>query len=75
MNTPVTARLRNQNQGPSWYQRMDRNQDGDITWREFLGTREQFDMIDKNSDQLINRMEADEAASSTSPMESTNNAR
>lgn len=75
MNSPVTARLRNQNQGPSWYQRMDRNQDGDITWREFLGTREQFQKIDSNGDQLINRQEADEAAAPASPMENPDNAR
>lgn len=75
MNSPVTARLRNQNQGPSWYQRMDRNQDGDITWREFLGTREQFQKIDTNGDQLINRLEADESAAPASPMENTDNAR
>lgn len=61
MDAPVTARLRNQNNGPVWYRRMDRNQDGDITWREFLGTRDQFQNLDASGDGLISREEADAA--------------
>ena len=75
MNSPVTARLRNQSDGPPWFRRMDRNQDGDITWREFLGSREQFTKLDRSGDGLINRSEADEAAQSPSTTEGSSNVR
>ena len=58
MNMPLTPRLRSQANGPVWYRRMDRNLDGDITWREFLGSREQFDQLDANSDEMIDVTEA-----------------
>lgn len=58
MNAPVTPRLHSQGTGPTWYRRMDRNLDGDITWREFLGSREQFDQLDVNSDEMIDLAEA-----------------
>ncbi len=58
MNMPLTPRLRSQANGPTWYRRMDRNLDGDITWREFLGSREQFDQLDTNSDEMIDVTEA-----------------
>ncbi len=48
--------------GPQWFRRMDRNQDGDLSPREFLGTREQFDQLDADGDLLI---DADEAQSIT----------
>ena len=57
-NTPVTPRLRSQSSGPIWYRRMDRNLDGDITWREFLGSRQQFTKLDQNGDQMIDLNEA-----------------
>jgi Ca2+-binding EF-hand superfamily protein len=57
----VTPRLRSQNTGPIWYRRMDRNLDGDITWREFLGSREQFSKLDQNTDELIDLNEANAA--------------
>lgn len=46
--------------GPEWFRRMDRNQDGDVSPREFLGTTQQFVQIDSDSDKLIS---ADEAMS------------
>ena len=46
--------------GPEWFRRMDRNQDGDVSPREFLGTARQFVQIDSDLDQLIS---ADEAIS------------
>lgn len=46
--------------GPEWFLRMDRNQDGDVSPREFLGTAHQFDQIDVDGDRLIS---ADEAMS------------
>jgi hypothetical protein len=44
--------------GPLWFQRMDRNRDGEVSPREFLGTAEQFQKIDVNGDGAI---DADEA--------------
>lgn len=44
--------------GPEWFHRMDRNLDGDISLREFLGTRRDFLAIDSNNDNLISAEEA-----------------
>jgi Ca2+-binding EF-hand superfamily protein len=44
--------------GPEWFRRMDRNRDGDVSRREFLGPREQFDRIDRDRDGLIDPNEA-----------------
>lgn len=41
-----------------WFARMDRNGDGDLTRREFLGTAEQFKELDKNGDGFITKDEA-----------------
>ncbi len=48
--------------GPIWFRRMDRNNDGDLTWNEFLGPREVFHRIDKDGDGLIDPQEAAAAA-------------
>ncbi len=40
---------------------MDRNNDGDVTEGEFLGTPEQFKKLDKNGDGFIERSEAEAA--------------
>lgn len=56
--------------GPLWYQRMDRNRDHDISWREFLGPRAKFDAVDTNHDGLISRDEA-EAADAKAKTESS----
>jgi Ca2+-binding EF-hand superfamily protein len=45
--------------GPVWFQKMDRNRDLDISWREFLGPRSAFDSLDKNHDGLIDKTEAE----------------
>lgn len=45
--------------GPRWFQNMDRNGDGDVTEREFLGTAEMFRQIDRDHDRLISADEAD----------------
>jgi Ca2+-binding EF-hand superfamily protein len=44
--------------GPEWFQKMDRNHDGDISRREFLGPRDQFDRLDRDKDGLIDPDEA-----------------
>jgi Ca2+-binding EF-hand superfamily protein len=47
--------------GPVWFQRMDRNQDGDLTWKEFLGPRHVFEELDTDHDGLIDPQEAEKA--------------
>jgi len=47
--------------GPIWFQRMDRNQDGDLSWKEFLGPRYVFEELDADHDGLIDPMEAEKA--------------
>ncbi|MEZ6050444.1 MAG: EF-hand domain-containing protein [Planctomycetaceae bacterium] len=54
---PIT---RQQASGPEWFQKMDRNQDGDVTWREFLGPRTTFDQLDKDGSGWIDTNEATE---------------
>ena len=44
--------------GPDWFQKMDRNHDGDVSRREFLGPRDQFDRLDRDNDGLIDPEEA-----------------
>ncbi|HVX12870.1 MAG TPA: EF-hand domain-containing protein [Pirellulales bacterium] len=47
--------------GPIWFQRMDRNNDGDLTWNEFLGPREVFHRLDRDADGLVDPKEAEKA--------------
>lgn len=47
--------------GPPWFVRMDRNTDGDLSPREFLGSREQFRKLDVNGDGFIDPQEASAA--------------
>jgi Ca2+-binding EF-hand superfamily protein len=47
--------------GPAWFQRMDRNGDGFVSLREFLGSKEDFMRIDTNGDGLISVEEAERA--------------
>ena len=54
--------------GPGWFRKMDTNGDGDVSRREFLGTREQFDRLDRDRDGLIGPGEAGSARPSTSPV-------
>jgi Ca2+-binding EF-hand superfamily protein len=45
--------------GPAWFRKMDRNRDGDVSRKEWLGTIEQFRMIDRDGDGLISLEEAE----------------
>ena len=47
--------------GPIWFQRMDRNNDGDVSWKEFLGPRHVFEELDADHDGLIDAKEAEKA--------------
>jgi Ca2+-binding EF-hand superfamily protein len=49
--------------GPLWFRKMDRNHDGDVSRREFLGTDEEFARIDLDHDGLISPQEAEKADS------------
>ena len=49
--------------GPLWFRRMDRNQDGDVSPREFPGTAVQFQQLDTDADGLISSAEAGLAGS------------
>ncbi|MGE3806099.1 MAG: hypothetical protein AB7K24_15620 [Gemmataceae bacterium] len=44
--------------GPAWFQRMDRNNDGDLSPHEFLATLAEFKRIDSDRDGLISAAEA-----------------
>jgi Ca2+-binding EF-hand superfamily protein len=55
---PRPVRLK---RGPLWFQKMDRNRDGDVSRSEFLGTAEQFRRIDTDGDGLIDVEEAERA--------------
>ena len=44
--------------GPKWFVGSDRNNDGDLTWNEFLGHREDLHFLDSDRDGLIDPAEA-----------------
>lgn len=50
--------IRTVGKGPIWFQKMDRNKDGDVSRREFLGSPEEFKEIDEDGDGLISAEEA-----------------
>lgn len=52
--------------GPDWFRQMDRNHDGDISRREFLGPRTEFDRLDRDKDGLIDAEEAEAGAGAAS---------
>jgi Ca2+-binding EF-hand superfamily protein len=46
---------------PAWFTRMDRNGDGDITLKEFLGEKADFEKLDTNKDGFIEPSEVKKA--------------
>lgn len=51
--------------GPAWFNKMDRNRDGDVSFSEFLGNRDIFTKLDQDGDGLISLTEATETKSPT----------
>ncbi|MCA9051314.1 MAG: hypothetical protein KDA89_21400, partial [Planctomycetaceae bacterium] len=51
--------------GPEWFRRMDRNQDRDVSWREFPGPRDLFRRIDTDGDGLLTSTEAEAYSADT----------
>jgi hypothetical protein len=62
--------------GPIWFQRMDKNNDGDLVWNEFFGHIELFHELDTDHDELLDPQEAAKAqpaeSRSISPLTSPN---
>jgi Ca2+-binding EF-hand superfamily protein len=58
---PPASRAPDRRRGPLWFQKMDRNGDGDVSRREFLGSAEDFRRIDADGDGLIDPDEAERA--------------
>lgn len=58
---PAAPAGRTVNGAPEWFNRMDRNNDGDLTLKEFLGDEADFKRLDANSDGLLDPKEAEVA--------------
>jgi Ca2+-binding EF-hand superfamily protein len=58
MGVPQPA-LPERTAGPLWFRKMDKNRDGDVSRREFLGTDAEFKAIDTDGDGLISAAEAE----------------
>ncbi|HVC98666.1 MAG TPA: hypothetical protein VND64_33685 [Pirellulales bacterium] len=48
--------------GPVWFQKLDRNDDGDVSRREFIGPADVFDRLDADHDGLIDPDESEKAS-------------
>ncbi len=53
--------------GPVWFRKMDRNGDGDVSPREFLGGDEEFRRFDADGDGLISLEEVEKAEAANKP--------
>jgi len=60
-NAQATPTIRDDTSGPFWFQRMDRNRDGDVSQREFLGSPATFKRLDVDGDGLLTGDEAEMA--------------
>lgn len=58
INTFSTSASTRSNAAPAWFTRMDRNGDGDVTLKEFLGTEDEFQRLDASGDGLLDSKEA-----------------
>ena len=61
-----SPRLQGSIDGPEWFRRMDLNQDGDVSHREFLGPASDFSRFDTDKDGAITASEAQATIASTS---------
>jgi Ca2+-binding EF-hand superfamily protein len=67
---PPYLQSEQRNAGPPWFYRLDRNSDGTLTPAEFPGTRELYEQLDQNHDQILTLEEAlaaDQKAADASP--------
>lgn len=58
LRAEVPQPIMRSNNGPTWFQRMDRNGDSDLVWDEFLGPRDVFNRLDTDRDGLMDPTEA-----------------
>ena len=56
-------------EGPAWFAAMDRNTDGDVSQREFMGPIALFSAMDADEDGLISPDEAKSAEEAVSKRE------
>lgn len=61
MRRQAASRVKVEKNGPAWFRKMDRNDDGDVTLREFLGDRQAFLKLDADGDGLLSANEASQA--------------
>jgi Ca2+-binding EF-hand superfamily protein len=59
LGPPKSLLRRVPREGPAWFVAMDRNNDGDVSRREFLGDDAAFRRLDTDGDGLISRAEAE----------------
>ncbi|MEX0819341.1 MAG: EF-hand domain-containing protein [Pirellulaceae bacterium] len=55
---PAVSQRSDRSELPDWFAGMDANGDGDISPREFLGSRDKFDQLDTNGDGFVSEDEA-----------------